>query len=510
MKLKKAAAGMVSILLAAQSFVALPAHSAEADDAYYFYEDTGYLAGDVDADDDITISDVVLMQRWLLGRSLPDGAVINRGDMIHDGIIGVYDLIKLKRILFAIDDREWIEKEQLITAPISWLKPTLPSTGSNKLLMLVVDFPDCKFSADYTVDQIRDAAFGPADTSSEDYPYESVSAYYERSSYGALTMDADIYTYSANYPIENYIRYDDDGERWADADKLINEILAAKDSEIDFSDYDVNDDGIIDTVLISAPDTADDDGWWPFSIKYNGKKQFDNIKPGNVIISKRSPGEPSKYNCTWIHELGHAMGLPDYYKYKNTQNGSQGMKGTAGTEMMDDAKGDMCAFSKLMYGWYTPSQIHLYEGGTQNFTLSSSQVSGNCILIPRGSLNACLSEYMVIEYATGVENNTGYCGDGGIRVMHCNAEYAVDQWGRPYLLWNNHSKYYDNSNNKQRVIRLANQEEGGYFYRDGSVIDGSVSGFHWYDDDGYQTVDVGCTVTVGELIDGKYTITVSQ
>lgn len=511
MKLKNAAAGMLSFLLASQClYPAMPANAENAGEPYYYYEDEGYVLGDVDADGDLGISDVVLLQGWLLGRTMPEGTVIARSDMTHDGVINVYDLIKLKRALFAIDDREWIEQEKLMTAPISYLKPTLPSTGKNKLLMLVVDFPDCKFSADYSLDQIRAAAFGPADTSSEAYPYESVSAYYERSSYGALTMDADIYTYSMSYPIDDYIRYDSDGKPWADTNKIIDEVLSAKDSGIDFRDYDINSDGYIDTVLISAPDTASDDGWWPFSISYNGKKTFDGEKPGNIIISKRNPGEPSKFNCTWIHELGHAMGLPDYYKYKNTENGSQGMKGTAGTEMMDDGKGDMCAFSKLMYGWYKPSQVNLYSGGTQTFTLSSSQETGSCLIIPRDSLNACLSEYMVIEYATGSENNTGYCGDGGIRVMHCNAEYSIDQWGRPYLLWNNHSKYYDDSNEKQRVIRLANQEEGGYFYREGSVIDGSVSGFHWYDDDGYQTVDVGCTVTIGELADGKYTITVSQ
>ena len=40
------------------------------------------------------------------------------------------------------------------------------------------------------------------------------------------------------------------------------------------------------------------------------------------------------------------------------------------------------------------------------------------------------------------------------------------------------------------------------------VINGSVSGFHWYDANGGQTVETGLTITIGELKDGKYAVTI--
>jgi len=177
--------------------------------------------------------------------------------------------------------------------------------------------------------------------------------------------------------------------------------------------------------------------------------------------------------------------------------------------MMDDAYGDMCAFSKLMYGWYTPGQVQVYTGGTQTFTLESSQTAANCILIPRGDLNGYLSEYMMLEYATDAGNNTGLVGQGGIRVLHCEATVTEGYWG-PEFKWNNYGMYYDSSNTRQRVLRLANESEGGDFFVSGSVINNDISGFRWYDDSGYQTVDTGITVTVGALTDGRYTVTISQ
>lgn len=516
MNVKRITAGLFAAVLSA--YCNIPAMTAKAaDEPVFFYEEHGYYAGDVNNSGDLDVSDVVLLQNWLLGRAVPEGTIIERADMIHNGVINVYDLISLKSVLFGELEPEWIEQElppdeELMTAPVSYLAPTLMSTGHNRLLMFVVDFPDCKFSADYSVEQIRNISFGAGDTSSLDYPYESVSGYYERASYGALSMDADIYIYSAQEPVENYIRYDDNGKRWANQDKLLDEIMSAMDNELNFADYDLNKDGVMDTILISVADSAPSDGWWPCSGEYYGGKEFDGIIAGNVIIGNTSPSNVLKYNSTWIHELGHAMGIPDYYRYTNSDYDFEGLKGTAGTEMMDDARGDMCAFSKLMYGWYTPSQVSVYTGGTQTYTLESSQVKGGCIVIPRNELNGFLSEYMVIEYATGNGNNTGLFQDGGIRVLHCNSKFSLDYWGRPFLIWNNYSEYYDQSNEKQRVLRLANQAEGGDFFTSGSIVDGNISGFHWYDDYGSQTVEVGCKITVGELDrdTGKYTITISE
>lgn len=470
------------------------------------------LRGDINQSGSVEIGDVLLLEQALLNlEEIPEERA-EFADMNADGCLNAADLTLIKRAALGLTSPETIyhefEEEDWIEAPIAGLYPSLRSQGKNLLLMLVVDFPDCKFTQNYTPEEIYQISFGPGNPNSPAYPLESVIGYYERASYGALTMDAEIYTYTAKYNCGSYVYIDNDGAYWADETRLIDELMTELDSQIDFTRYDVNGDSIMDTILLSVADTAPDDGWWPCSGSYKGNSRYDGIMPGNIILGNTAPSDTIEYNSTWIHELGHGMGLPDYYKYKNSDDDWEGLHGNAGWEMMDDARFDMCAFSKLMYGWYKPSQIHVYEGGTQTYTLSSSQKEGNCIIIPRGSLNDWFMEYMVIEYATIEGNNPPWWGtfqNGGIRVLHAEAS----RFGRMFM-WENYSQFYDDYNNKQRVLRLANDAEGGDFFRSGSVIDGSISGFHWYDRSGYQTVETGVTITVGALENGKYTVTISQ
>ena len=59
-------------------------------------------------------------------------------------------------------------------------------------------------------------------------------------------------------------------------------------------------------------------------------------------------------------------------------------------------------------------------------------------------------------------------------------------------------------------VRIIDDRETDNLYRTGDVIDGTVSGFHWYDANGYQTVDTGISITVGALTEDGYEITVTR
>ena len=96
--------------------------------------------------------------------------------------------------------------------------------------------------------------------------------------------------------------------------------------------------------------------------------------------------------------------------------------------------------------------------------------------------------------------------EGGVRILHCNAELANGWWG-PEFKWNNYGKNYDKTNLSRRVLRLVNNFGG--FFREGSLIDSSVKGFAWYDALGFETVDPGFTVKIDSLKDGTAVVTVS-
>ena len=97
--------------------------------------------------------------------------------------------------------------------------------------------------------------------------------------------------------------------------------------------------------------------------------------------------------------------------------------------------------------------------------------------------------------------------DSGVRILHCNAEIARDGWWGPEFKWNNYGRYYNNANDRQRVLRLVNNF-GGLFHK-GKLIDSNVSGFAWYDQSGYQTVDPNITISVDSYEDGTAVVTVS-
>ncbi len=506
-----------SILTAAVGAVSMLSLAAQAATEQQL---VGYR-GDLNGDMTVNVTDAVLMAAHLNTKA-PLSCDLLHADLDDSQCINAVDLTLLKRKALRNEEPEGIYEEveipedKLIDAPIKAVRPTLPCTGDTNILMFAVNFPDCVHQENYSTEQIWEMAFGPENTGSSAYPLESISAYYARASYGRLNMQGDVYQYTTKYGSDSYV---------GNTDGLLDEIMEALDSQIDYTKYDVNENGTMDTVIVALPGAAsgrDTDGngkedWWPCSGGYYGQRYFDSVRAGNLCIGAWALSDRAGFNSTWVHELGHAMGLPDYYKYENTDNGYYGLNGDAGWEMMDDAFGDMSAFSKLMYGWYTESELQVYRGGTQTFTLQSSQDAPGCILIPRYNFDSYYEEYFIIELVAPEKNNkhTFYNGrayslfrQGGVRVLHCNAELWEGYWGTE-LKWNNYGQMYDSSNQKQRVLRLVNDDGG--FFGSGAVIGSGTSGFAWYDYSGYRTVDPGITITVNEIrSDGTCTVTVSQ
>lgn len=501
-----------ALLTAAAALPAFPVFSA---DAAIETRIIGYR-GDVTLDMQVDLDDVTALVRHLTAEELlsaPDA--YSRADLDQNGTVNAVDLTLLKRLLLTDTEPETITEEvevpdpQLIPPPIAAVNPTLPCVGTNRILMFAISFPDCQFTEGYSTEQIWEMSFGPENRQSRSYALESICAYYERASYGRLHMEGDVFQYTAKYSINTYVN-PKEYTSYDGTDRLLNEVMEALDDQIDYTKYDINGDRVMDTVIMALPGDASDDDWWPCSGGYYGYRRFDGVKAGNVCYGSWKLSDRRGFNSTWTHELGHAMGLPDYYKYVNTEDGYFGLNGEAGWEMMDDAQGDMSAFSKLMFGWYTDQEVQIYQGGTQTFRIRSSQDAPGCILIPHGDLNGFHSEYFLLEYVKHTGNNSITWNFGsGIRVLHCDAELWNGYWG-PELKWNNYGQMYDDSNKKQRVLRLANEAEGGALLSSGTVIDSQMSGFRWYDSNGYQTVDPGVTVTVGPLENDAYTITISQ
>ena len=481
------------------------------------------IPGDLDMDSELSVFDLCIMKHKALQ---DDFRIYETGisDLNGDGIADLYDAAILQDFLlgrienFEIQEvalsentifpivEENEDNGELIDAPVKVIDSATPSIGNVKMLAIYVDFADKTYSSEaYTNEQIENELFGDGTTA---FPYESLSAWFERSSYGNLHIDGDVCRFTCS---GNMAEYQNGG-----FEKMVMEVLSGLDNQIDYSDYDSDNDGVIDCISFTVPlDGADDETlqyWYGCTAAWyeNADYSVDGIRLSNYIIMDVMPytSNMQYMKQTYIHEMGHSMGLPDYYKYQSSD--WEGLHGDAGYARMDDSIADFCGFSKLMLGWLKKSEVQIYTGGgTQTFELSDASVSGSCLILPVSSSEGdYTSEYFFIEYITPSGNNSDmYSSDSGIRIFHVQAEMVTNYWGDTNFKFENYSQYYAGDDNI-RILKLVNDNNG--FFHPGDSVSYGVSNFAEYDSSGNQTIDTRYEITIGDLATGKYNVTINR
>ncbi len=322
----------------------------------------------------------------------------------------------------------------------------LPSQGTPKIFILLIEFPNFPHATDVAV--FNRKIFGDGDQS--EYPYESLTNYYDRSSYGSLTIQGDVLGwYQAQhrrgwYSFGLFTRHSINGIK-----KLIKEALLSYDGSHDFAQYDNDGDGTIDyfAVIWTGPDTGWGSVWWgwaqhdgalwagdPFTI--DGKRL--GVFSWQWEINERL--EEYVYSpVTIIHETGHALGLPDYYDYDENQGPGGGV---GGLDMMDGNEFDHNCFSKWMLGWITPDVI---TGGSKAPALNPSSEMQDCIAImpsQTGSIDP-FSEYFLVQHRSATENDYNIPNNGYL-IWHVDA--VLNMEGTDFA--------FDNSYTDHKLLRL--------------------------------------------------------
>ena len=431
------------------------------------------------------------------------GGVSENYDIDQNNEMNVFDTVMLKQQYLENSDTDEI-------CPIDNMSHSFPTKGDAEVLVFSVDFQDVKYSSTegniLSADEIQNTVFGAGDTGSNLYPMESISAFYNRASYGKFNLTGDVLPYTAN---GNRADYEDDYE------KLVNEIFTYYDEQIDFTKYDTDSNGIIDAVAISIPtDNTDDDlKWWGKQCTWTSPQTtYDGVTLGAYIINDAQPVDYQMdyYVRVLCHELGHAMGLPDYYKYESSDSDTEGFHGYAGDEPMDDMAGDFCAFSKLMYGWISPKNVQVADprkNGT--YTIKPIEFNESMLIVPIGELNEnYFSEYFVIEYQSRAigSNSANPQDNGGIRIFHVDAETVQSYYDQDKLTfkYENYSEYYTET---RRLLQLVGDKgSGSLYYHTGDTITDGTEHFYAYDSDNKETIDTGFSIKIGDLTDDGYTI----
>jgi M6 family metalloprotease-like protein len=261
----------------------------------------------------------------------------------------------------------------------------MPTTGKVTPVMFLVDFVDI-IGSEEEIARTQAAFNGPI----EQTAWTSVKEFYHISSYGLLDFDFEV-------PSEFHtMRHESSYYDEAGGPDLIRELI--EDSDPDYlqqDKFDSDNDGYIDAVIIIYTHPADRSTyWWAFAyIELDitvGKKKITNlfsastelsdgtkmfcedyfvIPVDNPNICSYTDGYLNAEASTYIHELGHLMGLFDYYD-DDSSNGDSG--GLGGIDAMDIGFGDHNAWSKMVLGWTKVTWLYAKRTELQLYGLINS------------------------------------------------------------------------------------------------------------------------------------------
>ena len=236
--------------------------------------------------------------------------------------------------------------------PSTW-KSGMATVGAGRVLALRVSFPDYSFADDDTLEAL-DALINGGGASA--FPYESLHAYYQRASYGALDISGTAVDYQAKHE-RSYYQHD--------INSLFVEALDALDETLDLSQFDGNADGYIDCVYLhfAGPDAGWGSTWWSqeWTVPQQAppevyERSWDGMRLWNACLLADNCAADMAAS-TLIHETGHVLGLPDLYSYRRSTLDMSGRSGCLTFDLMDNNAGDTNAFFKWMLGWIDESKV---------------------------------------------------------------------------------------------------------------------------------------------------------
>lgn len=258
------------------------------------------------------------------------------------------------------------------------IDPVFPTTGTVNGLVILVEYPDVKFSANATQEAYEEVF--NSDPYQGDLSTGSVLQYFKAQSGGLFTPHFDVVgPVCMSRPRAYYGSAESGSER---VDKMFEEACVQADAlGVDFSKYDCNDDGEVDFVFIvyagyGQAQGGPEESVWPqaLDLTYKVWKSFDNLYLGQGACSCElhgNEGEQLDGIGTFCHEFSHILGLPDVYDVLYT-----GSYGLCHWDVMDigsynnDSRtpAGYTAMDKYTVGWLTPMVI---DKSQDNLSLKS-------------------------------------------------------------------------------------------------------------------------------------------
>ena len=330
-----------------------------------------------------------------------------------------------------------------------------PLQGSPKSLVLLVGFKDLPFEQSLEdFDKLLNQSgynYNGATGSCRDYFIAASDSVFQPQFdvYGPFTVDGNM----ADYGAENGNTHDKDPYSM-----VIDACVKASENGVDFSQYDTDNDGVLDNVFIYYAGHNQAEGGpansiWPHkaSVAWRNARVDGKYLATYACTSEYSGSAGTRRASigTFCHEFGHVLGLPDLYdtgyKYYTVSNWSIMCSGNYNNNGRTPPT--YSAYERFYLGWLAPEQ--LTEKGIYSMEPLLETNQAYLIADKTHNLNGDNpnpNEFFLLEYRTKTGWDT-YLPGSGMLVWHI--DYLASAW------------YSNTPNNGPNFLRIHMEEANG-------------------------------------------------
>lgn len=252
-------------------------------------------------------------------------------------------------------------------------KVSFPTSGTHKSLVILVEFSDLSFSIEnpdvafFNLFNEKGYSDNGATGSVRDYFYENSQGDFsvDFEVVGPIKLDKPMKYYGEN---DSSLPFQNKDIR---AQEVIVDACKAADKYVDYSEYDYNNDGLVDNVFVvycgySEADGGVEDCIWPhewnlidagINLVLDGK-QISSYACSNEL--KDGNGELMVGIGTFCHEFGHVLGLPDLYTTNSSTSFTPGPWSVmdVGSYNNDGRTPPyLSSYERLSLGWILPEKL---------------------------------------------------------------------------------------------------------------------------------------------------------
>lgn len=312
---------------------------------------------------------------------------------------------------------------------VSGLKPHIadnPVIGTVHGLVLLIEYPDMKFSMDDPYQHYADMMMKPG----YDYAFSETTKYRHKGSVHDYFYDSSNGHYDLQLDVYGPLMMPDSVKHYAaNSDRLAWEMIVKGcqmlDDSIDFKRYDNDGDGIIDFVASiyagpgsNASGVSESNAIWPhqWTIGYagGGQNYVDSLLISSYVCVNETYGGRPDGMGTFCHEFSHILGLPDLYYGSNMT--------PSGYDLMDNGAYNLNGFRPAAYTAYERYEM----GWLQPMVLTEADI----YTLPALTLE---SKAYMVPITQGIDDPR----DGEYYLFENRQPYAWDEYlpGHGMLVW---------------------------------------------------------------------------